>query len=1188
MKKTITCLIRSLCIVLAVLFLNTAQGQVNKAIPLADALKKITDKYQTKFVYEPAILRGKTSAASIEKKSGQSIEELLKGILYPNNLLFLYVSENHYAVISKDEKSLLQNAPGGTTSASPGMIRGTVTDNDGLPLPGVNITVKGKTGRATSDNSGSFTIATNHEDILLFTFIGFKVEEGVANARGILNVTLQPDVSQLKDVEIISTGYQRISRERSAGSFSKPDLDILQNRSSSMNIAQRLDGLVPGLTVNNAPGTETLLIRGLTSINGTASPLFVVDGIVLDGANVSSINPNDVADITVLKDATAASIWGSNAANGVIVITTKKGGNTGKIKIDYDGFVNFQGRPQTDYLPALNSSQFIQAARDIFDIDKNTYAAVTKFSPTTWKPVPTHEQILYKLYDKVNVPTAQQKAEYEQQLTDLANTNNQQQINDLFYRNALLTNHTISLSGGSKKYSFYGSAAYTGNQNSAPGRSNNNYKINLRQDFKFSDRIQMYLITDLTNSTSSAKRNVSPTNMFLPYTMFQDENGGNISMPWLYFPDADRATFESKSQLNLNYSPLDEVDRGYSNSNTMLARINTGLDVKLVKGLKFQGVYGLVKGNAKTRSFDSDESFTFRRELAQFTVAAVAPATEPTYYLPKTGGIYEVTNNLQENWNVRNQLVFDESFDNQKHQITALFGQEIRKTFSTGNGSIVRGYDEQLLTSGLVDYKALAGTGVSGAVLLKGSGANKLDIKNFSANEADVRYFSYYANLGYTFDSKYTFNSSWRIDESNLFGKDKSAQNRPVWSLGVGWLLSNESFLHNIKWVDRLNLRSTYGVTGNAPVPGSAASYDIFTAQSNAIFPGGRGLVLSTPGNQNLSWESTKTLNLGLDFSILKRLNGSLDVYNKKTKNLIGELQVNPFTGFAVIEGNQGELKNKGVELSLSSLNIHSKDFSWRTLLTLGYNKNEVLDLYSKTAITTGSGKVEQRFVKGYSAYSIFAYQYAGLDNAGTPQVKLNDGTISTTKGVASPDDIVYMGSFQPKWAGGFSNNFKYKDFGLQLNAVYNLGYVMRRDLNRNYSGGRLVPDVGSFTTGNVHSDFANRWKVMGDEALTDIPAYIGVKTETRELNYYYLADKNVVDASYIKLRDVTLSYSLPKALVRSVKTEGISFRFQVSNIMLWKANDYGIDPEFQSASSGIRNMPGNQKTVTLGAHVTF
>lgn len=1177
MMKSITNLIKVLTVTLSLLCFSNAYGQL-KEIPVSDALKKISSRYKTKFVYEQAILKGKTTAYEIENSKEQSVEELLKAVLYPNNLLFLYISANHYTIVSKEDREI-KVAQKANIAYQP-TISGTVMDETNRPMPGVNIGVKGKSNRASSDNSGNYNIVADREDILVFTFVGYKPVEQAANSENKLNVAMELDVSQLKDVEIVSTGYQRISRERSAGSFSKPDMEILQNRSSSMNIAQRLDGLVPGLAVNNAPGTETLLIRGLTSINGTASPLFVVDGVVLDNNNLASINPNDVADISVLKDATAASIWGSNAANGVVVITTKKGSNSGKIKINYDGFVNFQGKPQTDYLPSLNSAQFIQAAKEIFDPVLNPYATVTKFSPTTWKPVPAHEQILYNINNL-------SPAAVDAQLNALAATDNRSQINDLFYRDALLTNHTVSLSGGSEKYSFYGSAAYTGVQNSTPEDENNTYKVNLRQDFKFSDRIQMYLITDLTNNTSSSKRYVSPTTMFLPYSLFKDDNNNNISMPWLYFPEADRALFESKSLIDLNYSPLDEANTGYSKNNGMLARINTGLDVKLFKGLKFQGVYGLVKGNTKSKSYNGDESFIFRRELAQFTQAGTGSA-KPKYFLPERGGILDINNSLQESWNVRNQLTYDESFSNQKHQITALVGQEIRKRFVTSNGSTVRGYDEQLQTYGLVDYATLASTGMPTPVLLKGSGNNKLDDPFFSTGEVDVRFRSYYANLGYTYNQKYTFNASGRLDQSNLFGKDKSAQNKPVWSVGGAWMVSNENFMSSQKWIDRLNVRATYGLTGNAPVPGGAASFDIFAAQTNAIFPGGRGLVLTTPGNQSLSWESTKTFNVGVDFSVFKRITGSVDVYNKKTDNLIGDLVVNPFTGFTTIEGNQGALKNKGLELSLNSFNIKSRDFTWRTLLTVGYNKNEVTDLYSKTAITTGAGKVSQRFVEGYSAYSVFAYQYAGLNNAGAPQIKLEDGTVTATRNLAKPEDIVYMGSFQPKWTGGLSNSFKYKDFGLQFNAVYNLGFVMRRDVNRFYFGGRLVPDVGSFTTGNVHSEFADRWKKPGDELLTDIPAYIGAKTDTRELNYYYLADKNVVDASYIKLRDITFSYSLPKQLISSIKVEGVSFRAQVSNIMLWKANDYGIDPEFQSAAAGTRNMPSNQKTITLGAHVTF
>lgn len=1145
-----------------------------KNTPLMEVLNQISKQSDYDFIIVQE-MRSLAKPVTVNLKDA-NIETALEAIFKSQPLA--YSIKDKSIVISKKDKSVIEKISDYFSDIN---IKGRVVDENGNPLSGASIKLKGMNVATLTNSNGEFVINNAPEDgVVVISYLGFQPKEINASA-DLSTIVLSISTSELEVVEVIvNTGYQSISRERSAGSIAKPDMQTLQNRSSSMNVLQRLDGLVPGLTINNAPGTETYQIRGLTSINGTASPLFVVDGVVLDNNNISSINPNDVADITVLKDATAASIWGSNAANGVIVITTKKGTNTGKIKVSYDGFVNFQGRPDTDYLPVLNSSQFIQAARDIFDPVLNTFAAVSKFSPTTWKPVPAHELILYN--------SSLSDAEKDALLNQLASIDNKSQRNDLFYRDALLTNHNISLSGGGDKYSFYSSLAYTDNQSSTPANSNNSYKINLRQDYKFSDKVQMYLIGDLTNSLASANKAIRPTNMFLPYTLFQDENKNNLSMPWLFFSEADQVLFEGRSQLNLDYNPLDEMSRGYSKSNSLLARINTGLDVSLFKGLKFQGVYGLVKGSSKIRDFDNDESFVFRRELAQFTQPATVAGAKAKYFLPERGGIFEVNNNLQESWNIRNQLIFDQSFNGQKHQVTALFGHEIRKRVMTENGSTVWGYDEDLLTYGLVDYLALSTTGVTGPALPKGTGASKLDRKNFSASDVDVRFLSYYSNLGYTFDRKYTLNASARIDQSNLFGKDKSAQNKPVWSLGAGWLISNEDFMSNIDWLGRLNLRTTYGVTGNAPTPGSAASFDIFAAQNNAIFPGGRGFVLSTPGNKSLSWESTNTFNMGLDFSVLSRISGSVDFYNKNTTNLIGELQVNPFTGYATIEGNQGALNNKGVELSLNSLNVRNGDFSWKSMITVAYNKNEITELYSKTAVTTGSGKVDKRFLAGYGSYAVFAYKSMGLDNIGSPQIRLLDGTNTKEKNAATPEDILYMGTFQPKWVGGFGNTLEYKSLSLQVNTVFNLGYVMRRDLNRFYFGGRLVPDVGSFTTGNVHSDFADRWMKPGDEVFTNVPAYIGAKTDTREMNYYYLADNNVVDASYIKLRDITLSYSLPKSLVSSINAEGLSFRVQASNIMLWKANKYDIDPEFHSAGSGVRNMPSNQKTITIGAHLTF
>jgi hypothetical protein len=283
-------------------------------------------------------------------------------------------------------------------------------------------------------------------------------------------------------------------------------------------------------------------------------------------------------------------------------------------------------------------------------------------------------------------------------------------------------------------------------------------------------------------------------------------------------------------------------------------------------------------------------------------------------------------------------------------------------------------------------------------------------------------------------------------------------------------------------------------------------------------------------------------------------------------------------------------MQNKGVEFSLSSINIQSKNFVWQTILTGAFNKNTITQLNSLTPVTTGQSKITQRYMAGYPAYAIFAYQFAGLDTLGDPMIYLNNKTVSKARNVATPNDIAFMGTYQPVWNGGLSNIFTYQNFSLGINIVYNLGHVMRRDVNIFYSG-RLPSAALLFTGGPMNTEFADRWKNRGDEASTLIPSYVSnssVSSTRRETDYYVKGDVNVESASYIKVRDITLSYSLPKSLLNRIKADNISFRVQVSNLMLWKANKYGIDPEFQDPFSGTRSMASNQEAITVGAHVTF
>ncbi|MFD2556480.1 SusC/RagA family TonB-linked outer membrane protein [Sphingobacterium tabacisoli] len=1078
-------------------------------------------------------------------------------------------------------------------------VRGRITDENGKPLPDATITVIESGASASTDQNGYFILKNvRKEHNIAISYVGYKTHRTTANTN-IGTVILKPAVDQLEEIKVVNTGYQTISKERSTGSYAKPNMAILENRTGSMNILQRLDGLIPGLTVNNSPSAaqNPFLIRGLSTIgisdpNGQGyigtnrNPLFVVDGIPID--DVSSINPQDVADITVLKDATAASIWGARASNGVIVITTKKGTPGDRLKVNYSAFMNFQGKPDLNYIPTLNSKQFIQAAIETFDPINYPWEEVYPYLFGSAGIAP-HQRIQY---DLANGLISAEQAKHG--LDSLSNIDNRQQIKDLFYRNASLMNHSVSLSGGSTNYSFYGSAAYTKATSNQPGEKDNNYKVNLRQDFQLGKHIRLNLITDLTNGINSSKRNASVNPNFYPYQLFRDAFGRNLSMPYMMdLSEEMRQEFQDLSLIDLNYNPLDEFDYGHSKNNNFLSRNVLGLNIKLIDGLAFEGTYGYTKGNAKMESYDDTKSYMVRNELVQFTVAPNGGST-PTYYLPKNGGRYSLTNQNQQSWTVRNQLSYNKNWQADTHQLTLLVGQEVQEQLYTTNRSTVRGYNERLQTFGAVDYNTLGEFGVDNPIMPNYWDSSLLNNDAFNQTERLSRFISYYANTAYTYHRKYAINGSFRIDRSNLFGLDKSAQNRPVWSIGGKWLLSKEDFMPKKDWLQDLALRATFGLTGNSPEPGTAASKDILSTVQSGFLPGRTGLTIATPSNTKLTWESTKNINIGLDFGLFNnRISGSLDLYRKRTSDMLGVMPTNTFSGYPNIIGNLGDMENKGIELGLNTINLKNDAFTWNTIFNIAYNKNQIPKLNLATYDNSSMQRIWQNYVAGFPAFALFAYNFVGLDELGDPKILLADGTETKAPNSALQEDVFYQGTFQPVWSGGMTNVFHYKNFSLSAAVIFNLGHVMRKDVNQTYTN-RLHHSSAlreGLTTGNLHADFAQRWQKPGDERYTDIPSYVSnssLSYTRRDFQYYTLADINVVSASYIKLRDITLAYDLPVSLLNSIRTDRITLRAQVSNLMLWKANKNNIDPEYMDTSQGIRSMRMHQGTISFGANVKF
>jgi len=1173
----------------------------NTISTVLEQIEKQIDKF---FFYEEGLINLK------EQRSISVKDEDLATVINTlfNKKITYSIIENHVVLrkITADE-TIAEDVTGAshvsgpaasspTSSAEQGRtVRGTVYDSDGLPAVGAVVAVKGNMRKVAIVNATGRFMLTNVEpnETLVVTYLGHvTVEEPAAGLSEEIAFFLQGAANVLDAVVVVSTGYQTISRERNAGSYDViRGQNVAERAAIQGNILESLEGLTTGLSVNYGEGEEKFLLRGTNSVLATRQPLYVVDGVPMSAANVDlMVNENDISNISVLKDATAASIWGAQAANGVIVITTKQGYNTDRrIKINYNGTLTYNGLPDYDYYNYMSSEQFIQTAREIFDPVTYPYNTVLNgnlgLSPNSFPLILPHERPLYQ-FNNGEIS----ESELNRSLSELSGRNNRKQIEKLLMQPDFFTRHNLSFVSGGQSYSVYGSFLYEHNQGVSLTNTNR-YAMNLRQDFKIAPWITLDLTTNLTltDNNNGLLPEYTAANTLLPYMMLQDENGNNLSHAELRYLENTMHDAETKSRLSLDYIPMDELEHGFNKGSSFNARINAGITIKIMEGLNFEGRYQYQRNSGLSEVYRNNNSYSTRFELAQFTTVNASTGV-PTYNLPITGGKYNGATSFESSWTARNQLSFDRAFNNGMHHVTALAGTEARLTNIATAINNLRGYNPQSLLYTPYNENALMNDGIRGVLVVPGTqGATKITDRMFSATETDARFVSFYSNAAYTFQSKYSVNGSIRVDQSNLFGSNPSVQFRPVWAIGAAWNIGNEDFMKGLTAIDRLNLRLSYGLGGNSPTPGSGGSFDILRASYNANFPG-IGYTIYTPANDELVWEKTRTLNVGLDISLLNhRINASIDVYDKKTTDLLGWLTQDPTTGWVTTLGNLGELTNKGFELSLNTRNIRTKDFGWQTMFTLTHNINNVVEIYNQTTLSP-INKVRQRYLQGYPADGVFAYQWAGLDNLGDPQVydirtdasgKTEKIKVKQSGDLKNLDATVYMGSSQPLWFGGLTNNITYKNFELSFMFIYNLGHVMRKTDTDFYSG-RL--------TQNINEGFADRWKAAGDEEFTNIPSYVAnpnLSNSRRYLSFYPYSDINVVSASYIKLRDLSITYTLPKNIVEKLSLETVKVRLQAANLFYWAANNDGIDPEaynYRSATRSTRYGP----TFSAGVSINF
>lgn len=1037
-------------------------------------------------------------------------------------------------------------------------VTGTVFDENGEPLPGASIRVKGAKQGVITDINGKFTLPIPKGGAFTVSQIGYETKEIQATGTSAYTINLQPASQSLN--EVVVTGYQTISKERAAGSYSILTPKDMEGKLQT-NILDRLEGMAAGLQKRGSSGA--IEIRGISTLNGNASPLYVVDGIPYEG-NINALNPSDIVNVTVLKDASAASIYGVRAANGVIVITTRMG-KIGKPQVRYNGSVKFEPLPDRGYMNLMSSAELVDLQKELFGYYHNKW---DKTSPSFTNEVYT---LLYE-----NEAGLISNAELEKQLDTYRNRDRFSQIKDHFVRRSNTTHqHNLSISGGSDIYRYALSGNYEQNLPHAKEQSSNRYGFNFRNEFNFFK--WMKVTAGILNSTTSADYDDG-------YSLYSSLYGGP-SYRMVYNEDGSPAQWyvTGKTQAEIDrlkgeglydetFYPATAAGTAHYTAKSSYWNINLGAQFQIWKGLSLDLHYQTELTDSYSKQFNSKDHYSVKKMINDATV--IAEDGTITHYIPEGG-------NLSENWGrdrsytLRVQLNFDRTFGG-KHAVSAIAGAERRKIVSQGTRLYKYGYDDNSLSWKAIDELAL-GTGIKNTQSTFGTfyfSSYRLGTDGF--DESDNRYVSFYGNASYTYNKRLTFTGSVRMDQSNLFGTDPKYQYKPWWSAGGRYIALERKGV-----IDLLAVRMTYGLNGN--VAKNAGPYMIVRDDGTNYYTNEYQSYIYSAPNPTLRWEKTKVFNIGVDFNTFgNRLNGSIEFYNKATSDLLGNRLTDPTFGWSSLTLNYGSMVNRGVEITLQSLNIRKRDFSWSTDFIFSYNKNKLTHIdNSGTSASSWYSSTQNR--EGYPMNSIFAIRYAGLDDKGNPTAYKADGTIVTSSDQLEATDLVYEGTTEYPYTASLTNRLTYKGFDLSFMFVYYGGGKMR-DVASSWVFNRYP--VLNYTS-NMDRGRLTFWRQPGDEKDPDMnPAFQYGKTSSYVTTpLWTYADKHIQKNDYIKLRDITVGYTFPKKWLKQACIQGLRLNLQVQNAWYWAANKRHLDPEVATSSSRGQHLPA---TYTFGIEVEF
>lgn len=1172
-----------------------------KNVSVEEALTKVEKQLKQNFFFN-------RESVDLERKvnlrfSNAGLDELVRELFGED---FKYRLADNLIVISKKNENLGQALPQSVK------VSGVVKDRQGNVLPGVTVLIKGTQLGVATDVDGKYELSVPAGNVvLLFSMVGMKEKEEVVGKRTRIDVVLEETVSEME--EVVVTGYQTISKERATGAYSIINAKDLEQKPTA-NISSALNGLVPGLAVQSSPveGTTRFIIRGKGTLQDDqtdSDPLIVVDGFPVSGYSDDSdpfatINPNDVETITVLKDAAATSIYGARAANGVIVITTKKGKAGKKLDISADAFWSVSSRADLDYLfnmaSAENQFRFVELMHHYTPISVRNDPYTDPRYHANYMSEP--HRLIFERDLKGNI-TADEYEQAKKRLIEMGSRGVwKDDLNEYIFRHALRSQYNVALRGTTERMNYAFSASYDDEKGYLQGNDSRRVMLNMSTSAKLTQNLtfNIALNTVFSNKDNNGTDIDEMKRYISPWTRLVDDNGNFIHVATnstmtrgatIYEPILN-TVYEGKTPADWHFNPVEDRQYTADETKAMNYRIQGGFDYATTWGLNLsaKGQYEW-RRTKKHQEYDP-ESYFVRDKYNTYSTLNPATGMYDTYF--PLGGIFSDGGNEYEAYNLRGQASYNYAGDH--HALTLLAGTEILSSTAESIPTVTRyGYNKYTNSVEVTPDYSKDVRDIFGQT-------RKMPYKALGTLSTwEDRFFSVYANASYTYRDKYSLTASFRTDASNFQSKTQRDKFSPFWSVGASWLLSREKFLSQATWLDQLKLRASFGIAGVAAGKrGTSSVTTLATHSGNAVFPGSFNSI-STRGNETLTWEKSRTFNAGLDMAVLgNKLSGSIEFYNKFSYDVLSDATVPTISqGTSSALFNNAEVLNRGVELSLTSNLRIAGDLKWRGTLNYAYNHNEV----KKFDLITPYYAAYPGYVENYPVDMIVVMKPAGYTPEGYVILQGKDGTQQTILDQASSHDgetiertdgktladnnwFYYLGSGTPKSNLSFSSQFTWKGFTFSFMITGRFGYyTYKRDEYdtrtslASYSK-QLDQSFAIHDQGYANQKGYSAMPLYNDENYRTYINAIGTNT------LYFISSSfagSYISGDHIRLNEVYLGYDLPERLLtRQNVFKRVNVYAQASNLgLIWSKNGE-MDPDYRAGT--LKPMP----TFTFGLKLSF